>query len=380
MVYLGLVLAACVGMALTVLLRRSARQRATRAEMGIRSPRGVVEEGFARIGGIDQWIGIRGEDRENPVLLVLHGGPGSSYTMFAPHMRRWEEHFTIVQWDQRGGGRTYRRNRAAGCRPLSLEQLARDAEEVAEYARKRLGKERIVLLASSLGTTFGMRVARRRPELFYAYVGVDQNTGMRRRREQGHAAVVERLRAQRAMRGVREMERKGADPTRWSARDYEAVARWTMRSDAAGFRRAMKLLKDAVWHAPGWSLRDIRAFVQGMHFSTEELLGEMVRFDAWTEGVRFEIPFFVFQGACDVLTTPALARAYFEDVVAPEKHFALIADAGHFAAFLQPDEFLRLLLSHVRPLALERAGGAGATGETGGETSITGERVSARVE
>jgi pimeloyl-ACP methyl ester carboxylesterase len=113
----------------------------------------------------------------------------------------------------------------------------------------------------------------------------------------------------------------------------------------------MKLLKDAVWYAPGWTLADIRSFVVGMRFSLERLLPEATRFDAWQQGTRYEIPIFFFQGENDVLTTPQLARAYFNDVAAPMKRMELISDAGHFAAFLQPAQFLGQLLAQVRPLA-----------------------------
>lgn len=113
----------------------------------------------------------------------------------------------------------------------------------------------------------------------------------------------------------------------------------------------MKLLKDAVCYAPGWSLGDIRAFVKGMHFSLQQLLPEMVRYDAWAQGTRFELPIYVFQGENDVLTPAAQARPYFADIEAPIKHMETIADAGHFAAFLEPGQFLEKLLTHVRPLA-----------------------------
>ncbi|MFY0532324.1 alpha/beta fold hydrolase [Nannocystis pusilla] len=90
-----------------------------------------------RIGAIDQWIGIRGEDRTNPALLVLHGGPGAPFSMFTPVMRAWEREFTIVQWDQPGAGKTFGRNGAGGCAPLSFARLIDDAARVAEHVRAR---------------------------------------------------------------------------------------------------------------------------------------------------------------------------------------------------------------------------------------------------
>ena len=106
-----------------------------------------------------------------------------------------------------------------------------------------------------------------------------------------------------------------------------------------------------MWYAPGWTLRDIRGFVRGMHSSLEQLLPEMVQYDAWARGTRFDLPVFVLQGENDVLTLTAKAQAYFADIEAPIKRIELISDAGHFAMFLQPEMFLKTLLAYVRPLA-----------------------------
>lgn len=211
----------------------------------------------------------------------------------------------------------------------------------------RLGKERIFLMASSIGSTFGMRVARQRPDLFYAYVGTDQNVGMQRARKENYKALLSRLCALGLVKGAKAVEHIGPDPAHWSVDDFDTVARWTMRSDPPAFRRTMKLLKDAVWYSPQSTLRDIRAFVAGMRYSLQQLLPEISQYDAWNEGLRFEIPFFIFQGAADVLTTAKEAEAFFEDVVAPVKYFSLVADAGHFAAVLQPEQFLRQLLLYL---------------------------------
>jgi pimeloyl-ACP methyl ester carboxylesterase len=334
-----------------LLTQRKLRQKRTAATLKIEGSHGIVEERFVRIGGIEQWVGIRGEDQDNPVLLLMHGGPGCSYSIFTPHLRFWEQYFTVVQWDQRGGGKTYGRMGSRRGGEISLEQLTRDAIEVVEYVRALLGKDRIFLLASSLGSIFGTEVVRRRPELFYAYIGTDQNVGMRKGGAEEFREVVGRLRALGLMKGEKALERIGPDATGWSADDFSTVARWTMKSDPRGFHRTMNLLKNAVWNAPGWTLKDIRAFVAGMRYSLEKLLPEITRYDAWEQGTCFEVPFFIFQGEDDVLTTPKRAEAFFNDVVAPMKRMALIRDAGHFAAFMEPNQFLRELLADVRPLA-----------------------------
>ena len=86
------------------LVWRKARQRRVAKALEITTPNGIVEQRFVRVGGIDQWIQLRGEDRDNPVLLILHGGPGWQRGVH-PALRPWEQHFTVVQWDHRGPAR-----------------------------------------------------------------------------------------------------------------------------------------------------------------------------------------------------------------------------------------------------------------------------------
>jgi pimeloyl-ACP methyl ester carboxylesterase len=269
--------AVLAGVLLGVLLHRKSRQAQVAARLDIRNPNSIVDEGFVRIGGIDQWIGIRGEDKDNPVLLVLHGGPGSSCAIFTPYIRSWEKHFTVVQWDQRGSGKTLRRCGRKGSGELSVQRLIGDGIEIAEHIRKRLGKERILLLANSFGSVLGIQMARRRPDLFFAYIGADQNLGHVRDSGENHREAVERLRRLGLNRAVKALERAGADPTSWTPEEFAAVARWIMKSDPERYTRAMKLLKEAVWYAPGWKFGDLLAFLIGMRFSLERLWPEVSR-------------------------------------------------------------------------------------------------------
>ena len=89
----------------------------------------------------------------------------------------------------------------------------------------------------------------------------------------------------------------------------------------------------------------------GFQWSTGQMFEELMAYDARRLGTRFEVPFFLFQGETDVVTLTSLAEEYFEEVEAPTKGLALIKDAGHFAAFTQPDLFLAELLTRVRPSA-----------------------------
>jgi pimeloyl-ACP methyl ester carboxylesterase len=131
----------------------------------------INAQSFVQIGGIEQWISIRGQNRDNPVLLVLHGGPGVSNAPFAPALVPWQKDFTVVEWDQRGAGRTFGRNGAERTGPLSVDRLTQDGIEITEYLRAHLQKPKIILFALSFGSVIGLKMVYARPELFAAYVG-----------------------------------------------------------------------------------------------------------------------------------------------------------------------------------------------------------------
>jgi pimeloyl-ACP methyl ester carboxylesterase len=96
----------------------------------IASAKGIDEARFVTVGGIEQWITIRGEDRDNAVLLFLHGGPGDvsnpwSFALFAP----WEKPFCVVQWDQRGAGRTLRKSGPGVAPTITVDRMVQDGIE-----------------------------------------------------------------------------------------------------------------------------------------------------------------------------------------------------------------------------------------------------------
>ncbi|MGZ3681811.1 MAG: alpha/beta fold hydrolase, partial [Ktedonobacterales bacterium] len=331
---------------------RKLRQLKTAQTLKITSPDGIVEERFVRIGGIDQWIGIRGEHRDNPVLLVVHGGPGFPYSPCASVLRRWEKYFTIVEWDQRGAGKTFGRSGKAGTGELTFDRLAADGLEVAEFLRSYLRQRQIILLASSAGTLVGLPMVQRRPDLFSAYVGTDLNVHTLRAETLTYQVILERLRTAHNKKGVVILEAMGPDSSRWDIKAWTRKQQLTMQADPLMRDLPRTLLLGSPLTSPTHTLRDVWHVFAGQQFSQTQLFTQLIAHDAWRWGTRFEVPFFLFQGDSDLFTPTALAQEYFADVDAPIKKSALIKNAGHFAAFTQPDQFLAELLAHVRPLVV----------------------------
>jgi len=71
----------------------------------------VHEEGFVAIGGIEQWVTVKGDNCANPIILFISGGPGNPLSPYSDAVYgAWSKDFTLVQWDQRGAGMTYGRS------------------------------------------------------------------------------------------------------------------------------------------------------------------------------------------------------------------------------------------------------------------------------
>lgn len=233
-------------------------------QFAIRSAKGIDEASFVTIGGIEQWVTIRGQDRANPVLLLLHGGPGDvtscwTFAMFAP----WEEKFTVVQWDQRGAGRTFKKNgeavqsMGAQTPSLTVDRMAQDGIEVAEYVRKRLGKEKIILVAHSFGTLLGMQMVRMRPELFYAYVGTGQIADETKNYAAAYDALLKKARALGNQRAIDELTKAGPPPYS-SGEGYGVQRKWSNAFEGADQFLPGTLGLALV--APGCSVQDINDF------------------------------------------------------------------------------------------------------------------------
>ena len=144
-------------------------------DYAIATPNGIDDARYVEVGGIQQWITIRGEDRNNPVLLFLHGGPGAATNPWGyAGFRLWLKHFTVVQWDQRGAGRTFGKNRDAPTQDITIARMTQDGVELADLLRKQLRKDKIILVGHSWGSTLGVHMVKARPDLFYAFVGTGQ--------------------------------------------------------------------------------------------------------------------------------------------------------------------------------------------------------------
>src|SRR5438094_3263969 len=250
--------------ALKFLRARGARDYA------VTTPNGIDEANYVKIGGLEQWITIRGEDRKNPVLLFLHGGPGDATNPWGyAGFRNWLKYFTVVQWDQRGAGRTFGRNGAAAASTITIERMVQDGVELAELLSKRLQKDKILLVGHSWGSILGVFMVKARPDLIYAFVGTGQVADPTRNYAVAYAALVERASREGNSRALQELNEVGPPPYK-DGRGFAILRKWSNLFEGGDVFIASMV--GFALTAPGYSLGDINDWFEGQSVSAEHLV------------------------------------------------------------------------------------------------------------
>jgi len=313
-----------------------------------------------RLGGIEQWVSIRGRDRSKPVLLFLHGGPGFPMMPFVSVFQKpWEEHFVVVQWDQRGTGKTYNENDPATVLPtMTHERLLQDARELTLYLRLRLGKERIFVLGHSWGSMLGLPLVKRYPELFHAYIGTGQVINVQDNERVGYEHTLAIARERRNAVAVAELEAIAPypDPVKGTSASRLVLRRW-QRDFGLGVRgktdtQIMLEMLNAGLRSPDYTITDNLTWIlrRDSAFSRDALAREIDQFDVRKLGPEYELPIVFMLGRHDWQVPAVIAADYFSTISAPQKRLVWFEESAHSPPSEEPAAFARALVEVALPL------------------------------
>jgi pimeloyl-ACP methyl ester carboxylesterase len=311
---------------------------------------GIQESTYIPIGGIEQYVQIRGEDKDNPVILWLHGGPGFPLTYLTYYYQSaLEKDYTIVDFEQRGCGRTFYQNEDNG--NLTLEQLLSDTNEVIEYLLERFDKYKIIIIGQSWGTVLGTEYINIHPEKISAYIGVGQVVDFSEGKIYAAGKAIEEAKKSDNTEDINTLERgiKQLSETKnveeldvKSLEDMIIVTSKYLKSDGemSGIKQIFTaitspemLIQDAKWFMyAGNSLNIIasqKSLVDYMYF----------QFDIRDLNDTQDIPICYIQGESDYITPTDLVEEYCSSVLADNKQLIKIVNAGHTPFLDNPNEF-----------------------------------------
>jgi pimeloyl-ACP methyl ester carboxylesterase len=313
---------------------------------------GIAALETVRLGGDEQWISIRGRDLDAPLLLFLHGGPGSPEMpltrYFLPDL---EKHFIFVNWDQRGAGKSF----AAG-KPekLSIDRFVEDTRELSELLLKRFHRKKLYLMGHSWGTLLGVLTVTRYPDLYYAYGGIGQYVEGAANERVAHRFAVEKARdteneaAMEELAGIAGYPHPIDPEGKWFD-ELSINRKWLTRFGALTCSDdSFKMMAGVYLGAPEYTVVDTVNFVLGEIQSNRIMWPEIVTHDLAREAPRFRMPVYFFLGLHDFITPSELASQYFTRLEAPQKRLYWFTSSAHCPNYEEPQAFQDAVVESFR--------------------------------
>lgn len=303
---------------------------------------GISEKTYVSIGSQEQYLHITGKDRNNPIMLLLHGGPGGPDGFINyPFTKYLMEDYTVVYWNQRGCGRTFFRNKKSDPQneTATFEQALKDLDELVDYLRNRFKKERVILFGHSYGTLLGSSYAMQHPGKVEKYIGVGQMVSM-------ESEIF-------SYRDALEKAKKKGDDTK----DMEAAGQAfiqdktmpnmiNLRMQVNKYHKVPKCANQ-IWlglASPHMNIADVRWFLKSINhkkymYINRHLFDYVLQADVRDYGLEYKMPVVFLSGACDWITPAEVTRTYCEEIQAPWKAFDTLEACGHAPQLDSPKAF-----------------------------------------
>ena len=349
--FLRIVLASVWGIVTAVLLVVGTSRAVNWTTHRIRSAEGLDEDRYVTLGGMNQFIHVRSENPENPVILCLHGGPGSpdSYVDY-DYVDMLDEEYTVVVWDQRGAGRTYEHNKKTDPEnaTLSFEQSLADLDALVDYLCGEFGQEQVIIMGHSYGTMLGGQYVYAHPEKVSHYIGIGQVVNLSNGERASYLDAL--AQAQAAGDDTSALESAWAD---FEKDQLNLDAMQAVRALTEEYHKAPKIYNE-IWMGVSSPYMDISDMCYFFRLSNTESFMKLQKplMDALTTDMAdfsdFDVPVDIIMGEYD-WTCPAIcSEEYYELIHAPSKGFHVIEGCGHCPQFADAEAFAQTVREILR--------------------------------
>jgi pimeloyl-ACP methyl ester carboxylesterase len=333
-----------VSIGIILLAYRAYKQKIVRNDTKIVEPIGIASLEKITLGGLDQWILIRAEEQSKPVLLWLHGGPGSpTMPLASQHDMELVKHFVVVHWDQRGAGKSY--SPEIPISTMVVDQFVSDTYELTQVLAERFDVPKIYLLGHSWGSQVGILTVAQHPDLYHAFIAVGQFIHSPAGDAVGYQFALDQAVSEEHQKALKELEAIGPPP--WTTvKQRAANAQWINAFGGTGRQFTSKDYFRDMITSPEYTLHDLFGYVRGMRFSGNSMIanGELNRVNLFELVPNVDVPVYFFQGRYDYNTPGDVVEPYYEMLDAPKKSLVWFEQSAHFPQWEEPQKFVDELL------------------------------------
>lgn len=315
--------------------------RAVGVGINRRTPKGGINESmYVDINGTKQWINIYGENINNPVLLYLHGGPGSATSDIDYVItRKWADVYTVVTWDQRNCGKSY----DAGQNEIELtrDMFLEDGKEMTEFIRDYLSVDQITILGHSWGSIYGANLVLEYPEYYECFIGTGQLVdSIDNEKAFKEEAISWAEGDDEALELVRQLTPESMTMSHILARNalMEKYG-YNMMKDGSDYNLITTIIFNPNYSIVDWAKyfsRDMSvylAFFQSEEFQSFSLKGRL----------EYKVPYYNINGNMDYQTNYKLAGEYFDSIDAPYKELFIMENTTHGLLESKSEEFSKIV-------------------------------------
>jgi pimeloyl-ACP methyl ester carboxylesterase len=307
----------------------------------------ISEIGYLRLGGIDQFVMIRGENLANPILIILHGGPGLSDT---PFLRKFnsslEKSYTIVYWDQRGVGRSFKKGIPISS--MTVEQFISDLDELVDLVCKRTGKNKVAIFGHSWGSALGVLYSVRFPKKVLVYVGCGQYGDWAASELASYTYTVAEAKRQNNKRAFKELSALGTPP--YAATCLLKERTWLQRLEGQLKPLAFWRMIRIILYGKESSIVDLVNITRGFQFSLKSMWDEVSKINLLKLAPYLQMPVFFLLGKNDHWVPPETSEEYFNILTAPSKKLIWFENSGHEPFVDEPEKFNETMIKLVHPV------------------------------
>lgn len=311
-------------------------------------PGGINEKIWIEVNGEKHGMFIRGENPSNPVLLYLHGGPGTPLLPFISYLEkteRLEKYFTVCYWDQRGAGMSY--SELTDPTTLTIDQMVEDTHVVTRYIKSRFGQNKIYLIGHSWGSYLGVKTIEKYPEDYRAYFGIGQLSYQLESERIAYTYLLDHSRNIGDTKAVRNLEKHDPYSQGFPQKDYNLQVRTPLinKYGVGMLHQGATLgnIAKALLTFKGYTIYEKIKFVRGANQSIELLFDGLTNDNLFETSPRFEIPFYIFHGKYDYQVSYKLAKGYLNAIEAPRKGFFTFENSAHSPNMEEPEKFITFL-------------------------------------
>lgn len=294
------------------------------------------------INGSQHEVMIRGNDKRNPVLLFVHGGPGCPEIYYVKkYQDLLEQDFTVIRYDQRGAGKSY--HFSEDYSNLSINLLVDDLLALTDYVSDELETDKIVLVGHSFGTIVGIKAAYQAPEKYLGYIGIGQVGDFWAGELEALEYCLAQATAENNSSDIKTIE-ACRENTQKHLEQFPRKFVWK-------YGGAVRLINEKVDLVTGllfsteYNLSDVVRYAKGLLVSDHTLWKEIVQSNLPQEVPELKIPCYFVTGQYDHLTPIMTANHYFNSIIAPSKKFVIFNDSAHFPHFEEKEHFYNFIKS-----------------------------------